>query len=222
MINKYCVSAEEAVRKIPSGATVMVSGFGDPGTPFQLLHALAKRKVDNLTLVTNNAGRAREGVAALLDAGMVRKIVCCYPKRVGSFVFEQLYSTGNIEFELVPQGTLVERIRAGAAGLGGFYTPTTFGTDLGEGKEVREIDGKSYVFEKAMKADFALIKAHQSDRFGNLIYHKSARNFGPIMASAATTAIAEVDQHHSTHPLNPENVVTPGIYIDQVISHATL
>jgi 3-oxoadipate CoA-transferase alpha subunit len=222
MINKHCISADEAVQEISSGDTVMVSGFGDPGTPFQLLHALARRKVDGLTLIANNAGRAREGVAALLDARIIRKIVCCYPKRVGSFVFEKLYAAGEIEFELVPQGTLVERIRAGAAGLGGFYTPTTYGTNLGEGKEVREIDGKNYVFEKAIKADFALIKAHQSDRFGNLIYHKSARNFGPVMAGAATTTIAEVDQHHPHHPLEPETIVTPGIFIDKVISHATL
>jgi 3-oxoadipate CoA-transferase, alpha subunit len=217
MIDKRVHTLAEAVAGIGNGATILVGGFGDAGVPFALLEALLRQGASGLTLVANAAGAGQRGIAALLDAGRVRKIVCSYPRREGSVVFERLYAAGEIEVELVPQGTLCERIRAAAAGLGGFYTPTAAGTPLAEGKEVREFDGKPFVLERPIRADFAFLKARAADRWGNLVYHATARNYGPVMAGAATTTVAEVDEIVPLGSLDPEAVVTPGIFVQRVV-----
>ena len=218
MISKIALSTAEAVRDIHDGATVMIGGFGTAGQPVELIDALLHQGASDLTVVNNNAGNGTTGLAALLDAGRVRKIICSFPRQVDSQVFDGLYRSGKLELELVPQGTLAERIRAGGAGIAGFFTPTGFGTMLAEGKETRTIRGRNYVLEDALTADFALIKAHRGDRLGNLVYRKTARNFGPLMASAATTAIAQANSIVEVGALDPEAVVTPGIFVQRVVA----
>lgn len=217
MINKFSENAVAALRGIEDGATIMISGFGDPGTPFALVNALIELAPRELTLIANNAGTGYEGIAALMHRGLVRKIICTYPRRTGSVVFEELYRDGRIELELVPQGTLSERIRAAKAGICGFYTPTTFGTVLGQNKETREISGRACVLELPLKADYSLIRAYRADRHGNLIYNAAQRNFGPVMAGAGRRTIAEVDTVVELGELDPEAIVTPGIYVDKVV-----
>jgi len=218
MIDKQVASADEAVDCIHDEATVLVSGFGDSGVPTELVDALVRRGPRNLTLVSNNAGGyGRGGIQALLAAGQVRKIVCSYPISPGSVVFQELYGAGKIELELVPQGTLSERIRAGAAGIGGFYVRTGVGTELAAGKEVREMDGHTWLLEKPIKGDFALVKARRADRWGNLDYYSVARSFGPVMAPAATTTIVQVQEMVELGAIHPEHVVTPGIFVHRVV-----
>jgi 3-oxoadipate CoA-transferase alpha subunit len=217
MISKIVESAADAVRDIPDGATVMIGGFGTAGQPVELIDALLEQGASDLTIVNNNAGNGTTGLAALLGAGRVRKIICSFPRQVDSQIFDRLYREGKLELELVPQGTLAERIRAGGAGIAGFFTPTAFGTTLAEGKETRNINGRDYVLEDALIADFALIKAHQGDRLGNLVYRKTARNFGPMMASAASVAIAQVSQIVDVGAIDPEAVVTPGIFVKRLV-----
>jgi 3-oxoadipate CoA-transferase alpha subunit len=216
MINKVCPSLADAVSGIEDGSTIMIGGFGLAGMPSPLIDALLEQGARDLTLVNNNAGNGETGVAALLKAHRVRKIICSFPRQVDSYVFDALYRAGQIELELVPQGTLAERMRAAGAGIGGFFTPTAYGTRLAEGKETREIDGKHYVFEKALHADYALIKAHRGDRWGNLVYHKSARNFTPVMASAAACTIAQIGELVELGALDPESIVTPGIFVQRL------
>jgi 3-oxoadipate CoA-transferase alpha subunit len=217
MISKIVDSAADAVRDIPDGATVMIGGFGTAGQPVELIDALLEQGASGLTIVNNNAGNGTTGLAALLGAGRVRKIVCSFPRQVDSQIFDGLYREGKLELELVPQGTLAERIRAGGAGIAGFFTPTAFGTTLADGKETRNINGRDYVLEDALTADFALIKAHQGDRLGNLVYRKTARNFGPMMASAASVTIAQVSQIVEVGSIDPEAVVTPGIFVKRLV-----
>jgi len=217
MIDKIVSSAAAAVADIPDGATVMIGGFGTAGMPSELIDALIARGPRELTIVNNNAGNGDTGLAALLKARLVRKIVCSFPRQTDSHVFDALYRAGDIELELVPQGNLAERIRAAGAGIGAFFTPTGFGTLLAEGKETREIDGRNYVLEYPIRADFALIKALRGDRWGNLVYRKTARNFGPIMASAAACTIAQVREIVNLGDLDPESVVTPGIFVQRVV-----
>lgn len=217
MISKIAESAAAAVEDIPDGATVMIGGFGTAGQPVELIDALLDQGARDLTVVNNNAGNGTTGLAALLDAGRVRKIICSFPRQVDSQVFDELYRSGRLELELVPQGTLAERIRAGGAGIAGFFTPTAFGTMLAEGKETRRIKGRDYVLEDALVADYALIKAHRGDRLGNLVYRKTARNFGPLMASAALVVIAQVSQIVKLGQLDPEAVVTPGIFVERLV-----
>ncbi|MHA6669350.1 3-oxoacid CoA-transferase subunit A [Homoserinimonas sp. A447] len=217
MISKIVSSAADAVRDIPDGATVMIGGFGTAGQPVELIDALIEQGASGLTIVNNNAGNGTTGLAALLGAGRVRKIICSFPRQVDSQIFDGLYREGKLELELVPQGTLAERIRAGGAGIAGFFTPTAFGTTLAEGKETRKINGRDYVLEDALLADFALIKAHQGDRLGNLVYRKTARNFGPMMASAAGVTIAQVSQIVEVGSIDPETVVTPGIFVKRLV-----
>jgi len=216
LINKQVSDAASAIADVPHGATMMVSGFGEPGVPKALLTALLEHGASDLTLIANTAGTGFTGIAALLQENRVRKIICSYPRCPGSVVFEELYARGAIEVELVPIGTLCERIRAGAAGLGGFYTPTTVGTRLAQGKEHRDINGKTYVLEMPLKADFSLIKANKADRWGNLVYSAAGRSFGPVMAGAATVTIAEVDDIVPLGELHPEHIVTPGILVNRV------
>ena len=206
-----------AVRGITDSSTVLIGGFGRAGLPFALIDALRRTGVRDLTVVNNNAGNGSTGLAALLADGAVRKIICSFPRQSDSFVFDEMYRAGRIELEVVPQGNLAERIRAGGAGIGGFYTPTGVGTLLAEGKEVRIIDGRSYVLEYPIKADVALIRAHRADPMGNLVYRKTGRNFGPIMATAAALTIAEVSEVVPAGALDPEVVVTPGIFVDRVV-----
>ncbi|MET0346219.1 MAG: 3-oxoacid CoA-transferase subunit A [Casimicrobiaceae bacterium] len=217
MIDKIVPSAAAAVADIADGATVMIGGFGTAGMPSELIDALILRGPRELTIVNNNAGNGDTGLAALLKAKLVRKIICSFPRQTDSYVFDELYRAGNIELELVPQGNLAERIRAAGAGIGAFFTPTGFGTLLAEGKETRVIDGRSYVLEHPIRADFALIKALRGDRWGNLVYRKTARNFGPIMASAAKCTIAQVREVVNLGDLDPEAVVTPGIFVKRVV-----
>jgi 3-oxoadipate CoA-transferase alpha subunit len=217
MIEKIVASAAAAVADVPDGATVMIGGFGTAGIPFELIDALIAQGAKNLTIVNNNAGNGDTGLAALLKARQVRKIVCSFPRQVDSWVFDGLYKAGEIELELVPQGNLAERIRAAGAGIGAFYTPTAYGTPLAEGKETRKIDERDYVLEYPIHADFALIKALRADRWGNLIYRKTARNFGPIMATAAKCTIAQVSEIVNLGDLDPEAVVTPGIFVARVV-----
>ena len=217
MINKVVGSAAAAVADIPDGATVMIGGFGTAGMPSELIDALIARGPKELTIVNNNAGNGDTGLAALLKARQVKKIICSFPRQVDSWVFDGLYKAGDIELELVPQGNLAERIRAAGAGIGAFYTPTGYGTPLAEGKETRRIDGRDYVLEYPIHADFALIKALRGDRWGNLVYRKTARNFGPIMATAAKCAIAQVREIVNLGDLDPEAVVTPGIFVRRVV-----
>jgi 3-oxoadipate CoA-transferase, alpha subunit len=217
MINKVVASAAAAVADIADGATVMIGGFGTAGMPSELIDALIARGSKELTIVNNNAGNGDTGLAALLKARQVKKIICSFPRQVESWVFDGLYKAGDIELELVPQGNLAERIRAAGAGIGAFYTPTGYGTPLAEGKETRRIGGRDYVLEYPIYADFALIKALRGDRWGNLVYRKTARNFGPIMATAAKCAIAQVREIVNLGDLDPEAVATPGIFVRRVV-----
>jgi 3-oxoadipate CoA-transferase, alpha subunit len=217
MINKIFESLSAAVQDVQDGATVMIGGFGSAGMPSELIDALIEQGARELTIVNNNAGNGETGLAALLKAKRVRKIICSFPRQTDSQVFDALYRAGEIELELVPQGNLAERIRAAGAGIGGFFTSTAYGTKLAEGKETRLIDGRHYVLEAPLHADFALIKAFKGDRWGNLVYRKTARNFGPIMASAAKTAVVQVSQVVPLGALDPENIVTPGIFVQRVV-----
>jgi len=217
MIDKLVPSLADAVRDIPDGATVMIGGFGTAGLPNELLDALIAQGAGDLTIVNNNAGNGETGLAALLKAKRVRKIVCSFPRQVDSHHFDALYRAGEIELELVPQGNLAERIRAASAGTGAFYTPTGYATDLAKGKETRLIDGRGYVLEYPIHADFALIKAERADRWGNLVYRKTARNFGPIMAAAAKCAVVQVREVVALGALDPEAIVTPGIFVKRVV-----
>jgi 3-oxoadipate CoA-transferase, alpha subunit len=210
-------NAFEAVAGIPDGATVMIGGFGTAGQPVELIDALLGSGATGLTVVNNNAGNGDVGLAALIRAGRVRRIMCSFPRQSDSWHFDQKYRNGEIELELVPQGNLAERIRAAGAGIGAFYTPTGYGTPLAEGKETREIDGRHYVLEYPIRADYALVKAHRADELGNLVYRKTARNFGPIMAAAATTTIVQVEDVVAVGGLDPENVITPCIYVDRIV-----
>ena len=217
MIQKIIPSVAEALRDIADGSTIFISGFGGAGLPILLLDALLEQGAKNLTLISNNAGSSGVGIAKLVGAGRVKKMVCSFPRQPESGAFDELYRAGKIELELVPQGTLAERIRAGGAGIGGFYTPTGFGTELAKGKDTREIDGVNYIFEKAIKADYALIKADKGDRWGNLTYHGTARNFGPVMATAARCTIAQGREVVELGALDPENIVTPGIFVKRIV-----
>jgi 3-oxoadipate CoA-transferase alpha subunit len=217
VINKIIPTLEEAVADIHDGATVMIGGFGNAGMPAALIDALIAQGARDLTIVNNNAGNGDTGLAALLKARQVRKIICSFPRQADSHVFDALYRAGEIELELTPQGNLAERIRAAGAGIGGFFTPTGYGTLLAEGKETRLINGRHYVLESPIHADFALIKALRGDRWGNLVYRKTARNFGPIMAMAAKCAIAQVSDIVELGELDPENIVTPGIFVQRVV-----
>ncbi|MEU6432157.1 3-oxoacid CoA-transferase subunit A [Microbispora sp. NPDC046973] len=207
----------EAVAGIADGSTVLIGGFGMAGMPVQLIDALIRQGASDLTVVSNNAGNGDTGLAALLAAGRVRKMICSFPRQSDSWVFDGLYRAGKIELEVVPQGTLAERMRAAGAGIGAFYCPTGVGTPLAEGKETRTIDGRDYVLEYPIKGDVALIAAHVGDRMGNLVYRKTARNFGPVMATAATLTIAQVHHVVETGELDPEAVVTPCIYVDRIL-----
>ncbi|MBU4465694.1 MAG: 3-oxoacid CoA-transferase subunit A [Actinobacteria bacterium] len=218
MIDKTVSDVAAAVAGIPDGATVMIGGFGRAGQPVELIDALIACGARGLTIVNNNAGNGDTGLAALLNAGQVRKIICSFPRQSDSWVFDRLYRAGEIELEIVPQGNLAERIRAAGAGIGAFFSPTGVGTLLAEGKEARTIDGRDYVLEYPIKADFALIGALRADRWGNLVYRETARNFGPIMATAATTTIVQVDEVVPLGVLEPETVVTPGIFVDRVVA----
>jgi 3-oxoadipate CoA-transferase alpha subunit len=217
MINKISESAASALADVPHGATIMIGGFGNAGMPSMLIDALILQGAGDLTIVCNNAGSGDAGLAALLKAGRVRKIICSFPRQSDSYVFDALYRAGKIELELTPQGNLAERIRAAGAGIGGFFTPTAYGTQLAEGKETRLIDGRHYVFESPIHADFALVKAHRGDRWGNLVYRKSGRNFGPIMATAAACTVVQVGEVVELGALDPEAIVTPGIYVQRVV-----
>ena len=217
MIDKIVPSVEAALQGVPDDATVMIGGFGGAGQPAELIDALIAQRACDLTIVNNNAGNGETGLAALLKTGRVRKIICSFPRQVDSQVFDGLYRAGKIELELVPQGNLAERIRAAGAGIGGFFTPTGYGTDLAKGKETREINGRMYVLESPIAADVALIKAEAGDRWGNLVYRKTARNFGPIMAMAAKLTIASVHEIVALGELEPEHIVTPGIFVHRVV-----
>jgi len=214
---KILQDVDEAVAPIYDGATVMIGGFGKAGQPVELIEALLRQGAKDLTVVNNNAGNGEEGLAALIGAGRVRKIICSFPRQSDSHIFDAKFRAGEIELELVPQGNLAERIRAAGAGIGGFFTPTAYGTPLAEGKETRMIDGRGYVFETPIHADFALVKALKADTTGNLIYRKTARNFGPIMAAAAKNAIVQVREIVETGDLDPEIIVTPGIYVNTLV-----
>lgn len=216
-VDKIVSGVDEALAGIGDGATILVGGFGDAGSPIGLLDALAERGLKNLTLVSNNAGSGSKGIAGLLLAGSVSKVICSYPKSGGSFAFDELYAAGRLELELVPQGTLSERIRAAGAGIGGFYTRTGAGTKLTEGREHRELDGQTYVFEEPLPGDFALLQAARADRWGNLVFSKSARNFAPTMAMAAAVTIVEATEIVELGEIDPETVVTPGIFVDRVV-----
>lgn len=218
MIDKSVESLEQAVAGIPDGATIMIGGFGPAGQPTYLIDALIAQGARHLTIINNNAGNGEIGLAALLKAGRVRKMICSFPRQVDSQIFDDLYRRGEVELELVPQGNLACRIQAAGSGLGAVFTPTGYGTPLAEGKEIREIDGRHYVLEYPIRADYALIKAHHADRWGNLVYRKAARNFGPIMAPAATTTVAEVSELVPLGSLDPEAVITPGIFVQRVFS----
>lgn len=218
MIDKTVTDAAAAVAGIPDGATVMIGGFGRAGQPVELIDALIAQGADDLTIVNNNAGNGDTGLAALLGTGRVRKIICSFPRQHDSWVFDDLYRAGRIELELVPQGNLAERMRAAGAGIGAFFSPTGVGTQLAEGKESRTIDGRDYVLEYPIRADFALISALAGDRWGNLVYRKTARNFGPVMATAATTTVGQVDRIVDLGALDPEAIVTPGIFVDRLVA----
>ncbi|PKB22082.1 3-oxoacid CoA-transferase subunit A [Janthinobacterium sp. 64] len=217
MIDKLRSSVLDALADIHDGATVMIGGFGGAGQPAELIDGLIAHGARDLVIVNNNAGNGDSGLAALLKNGQVRKIICSFPRQADSHVFDALYRAGKLELELVPQGNLAERIRAAGAGIGGFFTPTGYGTDLAKGKETREIDGRMYVFESPIHADFALIKAEQGDRWGNLTYRKTARNFGPIMAMAAKVSIASVHEVLDLGSIDPEHVITPGLFVQRLV-----
>jgi 3-oxoadipate CoA-transferase, alpha subunit len=217
VIDKIALSANAAVADIRDGQTIMIGGFGTAGLPAELIDALIANGARDLTVVSNNAGNGETGLAALLKAGRVRKMVCSFPRQADSYLFDSLYRAGKVELELVPQGNLAARIQAAGAGFGAFYTPTGYGTLLAEGKETREIAGRKYVLEFPIHAEVALIKAHKGDRWGNLVYRKTARNFGPIMATAARRTIAQVSEVVELGDLDPEAVVTPGIFVHRVV-----
>ena len=217
MIDKTITGVAEALVDIPDGATVMIGGFGSAGQPTELIEGLLAQGATGLVVVNNNAGNGDTGLAALIAAGRVRRIVCSFPRQADSHHFDAAYRAGKIELELVPQGNLAERIRAAGAGIGGFFTPTGYGTELAKGKETREIDGRMYVLESPLHADFALVKAESGDRWGNLTYRKTARNFGPIMAMAAKVAVASVHELVKLGDIDPEHVVTPGLFVQRVV-----
>jgi 3-oxoadipate CoA-transferase alpha subunit len=216
-VTAICDSAADAVAGIEDGATLLVSGFGVAGMPVQLIDALLEQGASDLTVVSNNAGNGNTGLAALLAKGRVRKMICSFPRQSDSWAFDDLYRSHRIQLELVPQGTLAERMRAAGAGIGPFYCPTGAGTVLAEGKETREIDGRRYVLEYPLRGDVALVGADRADRMGNLVYRKTARNFGPVMATAATTTIAQVQEVVEAGQLDPEAIVTPSIFVDRVV-----
>lgn len=220
MINKRVHTPAAAVADIPDGAAVMIGGFGEAGSPIELIHALIDHGARHLTVISNNTGSGEVGLAALLKAGRVSKVICSFPRTANSTVFPDLYRNGKIELELVPQGTLAERIRAGGAGIPAFFTPAAVGTPLAEGKESRAFDGKEYLMERWLRADFALIKGRIADTFGNVVYNKTARNFGPIMAMAASVSIVQVNSVVEPGAIDPETVVTPGIFVDRVVEVA--
>ena len=211
---------EDAVAGVKDGSTILVSGFGGAGMPTELLNALRDQGATDLTIVSNNAGVGREGISGLLSEGKIRKVICSYPRSGGSVIFEEMWAAGKVELEVVPQGTLSERIRAAGAGIGAFYTPTAVGTQLAEGKEVREINGRLQVLEYPLKGDVAFVLAKTADRWGNLTYNKSARNFGPVMAPAADLTIVQVHEIVKLGALDPETIVTPSIYVDRVVKMA--
>lgn len=217
MINKISSSVSQALEGIQDGATVLIGGFGTAGIPFELIDGLCQLPVRDLTVVNNNAGNGDTGLAALLKSGKVRKIICSFPRQADSYVFDELYRAGKIELELVPQGTLAERLRAAGAGIGGFYSPTGYGTELAGNRETREINGRHYVLEEPIHGDVALVKAERGDRWGNLVYRKAARNFGPVMATAARLTIASVHEIVELGELDPETIVTPGIFVDRIV-----
>jgi 3-oxoadipate CoA-transferase, alpha subunit len=217
MVDKFFESAEAALADIPDGATVLIGGFGNAGIPAALIDALIAQGARELTIVNNNAGNGDTGLAALMKAKRVRRILCSFPRQTDSWHFDALYRAGEIELELVPQGTLAERIRAAGAGIGAFYTPTAFGTDLAKGKETRRIGDRDYVLEYPIHADYALIKADRADRWGNLVYRKTARNFAPIMAAAARCTVAQVRETVELGALDPETIVTPGIFVKRIV-----
>jgi 3-oxoadipate CoA-transferase alpha subunit len=222
MINKIAASIADALASVKDGDTVLIGGFGTAGIPAELIDGLITRRAKELVIVANNAGNGDTGLAALLKAGCVRKIICSFPRQADSYVFDGLYRSGQIELEVVPQGNLAERIRAAGAGIGAFFTPTGYGTDLaknadGSPKETREINGKHYVLEYPIYGDVALVRAEQGDRWGNLVYRKAARNFGPVMATAAKHTVATVHEVVALGALDPEHVVTPGIFVKQVV-----
>ena len=217
MINKIAPSIEAALAGVKDGSTVMIGGFGTAGIPNELIDGLIAQGAKDLVIVNNNAGNADTGLAALLKAGRVRKIICSFPRQADSYVFDELYRSGKLELELVPQGNLAERIRAAGAGVGAFFSPTGYGTDLAKGKETREIHGKHYVLEMPIYGDVALIRAEKGDRWGNLVYRKAARNFGPVMATAARLTVATVHEVVELGALDPESVVTPGIFVSKIV-----
>jgi 3-oxoadipate CoA-transferase alpha subunit len=219
MINKIVNNINEAISSINDGSTILSSGFGDAGAPIDLLETLAEKNINDLTVVSNNAGEGNYGLAALMKSGKITKIICSYPISTGSIIFQNLYNSGKIQLEIVPQGTLSERMRAAGAGIGAFFTPTSAGTKLGRNKETRVINGIEHVLEYPLKGDVALIQAKKGDRLGNIIYDKSARNFGPIMAMAATTTIVQVEQIVEIGKIDPELIITPGIFVDCIFEY---
>jgi 3-oxoadipate CoA-transferase alpha subunit len=217
LINKKLSSVADAVADIPNGATVMIGGFGASGSPVELIHALIDQGATDLTVINNNTGNGEVGLAALIGSGQVKKMICSFPRSSQSRLFPKLYQAGKIELELVPQGTLAERIRAAGAGIPAFYTPTTVGTVLAQGKELREFNGRTYVMEPWLNADFALIKCELADHLGNLTYNKTARNFSPLMCMAATTTIVQTKTLVGAGDIDPEHVITPGIFVNRII-----
>lgn len=217
MIDKFVRSAAEALAGVKSGATVLIGGFGQVGTPNALIEALSEADLRDLTVVCNNAGTGTHGLARVMAEGRVRKIICSFPRSAGSVVLEELYRDGKIELEIVPQGTMAERMRAASAGLPAFYTPTGVGTALTEGKETREFDGRTYVLERALKGDVALVEAWQADRWGNLTYRKAGRNFNPVVAMAAELTVVQTQHVAELGALDPEAIVTPGVFVDRVV-----
>lgn len=217
MINKIVEDTRQAIQGIKSGDTVLIGGFGDSGVPFKLIEAILRTDVCDLTIVSNNAGTYKRGIEALLLAGKLKKIICSYPRSSGATAIVELWKNRQVVLEVIPQGTLTERIRAGGAGLGGFYTPVGVNTLIAKGKEVRVIDGKEYLLEKPIRGDIALLKANKADRYGNLVYNKSARNFNPVMATAADIVVVEVNEIVELGKLDPESIITPGIFIDRVV-----
>lgn len=219
-MDKRLSAVSQAVADIPDGATVMIGGFGGSGAPIELIHALIDQKPKGLTVINNNAGNGHVGIAAMIEQGLVAKMICSFPRSADPKVFTDLYLAGEIELEIVPQGTLAERIRAGGAGIPAFYTPTSYGTDLAKGKPTAEFDGRMYVQERWLKADYALIKGELGDPFGNLTYRMAGRNFNPVMASAATYTVAQVSRLVAPGEIDPEQVITPGIFVDAVVEVA--
>lgn len=220
MIDKTVASPADAVADVFDGATILIGGFGEAGSPIELIHALIDQGARELTVVSNNCGSGEVGLAALLKEQRVRKVVCSFPRTANSTIFPELYHAGKLELELVPQGTLAERIRAGGSGIPAFYTPSAVGTPLSEGKESREFDGRTYVMERAIRGDFALIKGRTADTYANVVYNKTARNFAPIMAMASNNAIVQVERVVEPGELDPEVIVTPGIFVERVVEVA--